>query len=203
LNKEKTAMEKRTYHGNIRPRDFARALVAEFDHGNLQAQSAGADDRIVVQIASRIFRESGGQTAVTVVLEKVEDGVMIQLGDQQMLGVAASMGQTALSALRNPLTLLGRLDDLAQDISSIQLAETIWRTIQQTADAAGAGHQISERLRRTQCSYCGAAVPVGEPTCPACGGPMGNAQPRSCLKCGFVPPAGSTTCPKCGAKMPA
>jgi RNA polymerase subunit RPABC4/transcription elongation factor Spt4 len=194
-------MEKRTYHGNITPQDIARALVAEFDHGNMQAQAIGSDDRIVVQIASRTFRDSGGQTAVTIILEKIEDGVMIQLGDQQWFGVAASMGQTALSALRNPLALLGRLDDLAQDISSIQLAETVWQTIHRTAEAAGASYQISERLRRTQCSYCGAAVPVGEPTCPACGGPMGNAQPKACLKCGFVPPAGARQCPKCGATI--
>lgn len=194
-------MEKRTYHGNITPQDIARALVAEFDHGNMQAQMIGAEDRIVVQIASRTFRNSGGQTAVTVVLEKIEDGVMIQLGDQQWFGVAASMGQTALSALRNPLALLGRLDDLAQDISSIQLAETIWQAIHRTAEAAGASHQISERLRRTECMYCGAAVPVGEATCPACGGPMGTAQPKACLKCGFVPPAGTRQCPKCGTKI--
>jgi RNA polymerase subunit RPABC4/transcription elongation factor Spt4 len=194
-------MEKRTYHGNITPVDIGRALVAEFDQGNMQAQIIGEGDRIVVQIASRTFRNSGGQTAMAVVLEKVEDGVMVQLGDQQWLGVAASMSQTALSALRNPLTLLGRLDDLAQDISSIQLAETIWQTIQRTAEAAGASHQISERLRRTECVYCGAAVPVGEPTCPACGGPMGTAQPKACGKCGFVPPAGARQCPKCGAKI--
>lgn len=196
-------MEKRTYHGNITPADVARALVAEFDHGNLQAQTVGDGGRIVVQIASRAARNSGGQTALTVVLDKVEDGVLVQIGDQQWFGVAASMGETALSALRNPLTLLGRLDDLAQDITSLQLTEMIWKTVQRTADAAGASYQISERLRRTQCAYCGAAVPVGESTCPACGGPMGAAQPKSCLKCGFVPPAGSPVCPKCGAKMPA
>jgi RNA polymerase subunit RPABC4/transcription elongation factor Spt4 len=197
-------MEKRTFHGNITPTDVGRALVAEFDQGNLQAQMIGDDSRAVVQIASRAVRQSGGQTAMAVVLEKVEDGVMVQLGDQQWLGVAASMGQTALSALsalRNPLFLLGRLDDLAQDISSLQLAETVWKTIQRTVDAAGASHQISERLRRTECLYCGAAVPVGEPTCPACGGPLGTVQPKSCLKCGFVPPAGAHACPKCGAKI--
>jgi RNA polymerase subunit RPABC4/transcription elongation factor Spt4 len=194
-------MGKKTYHGNITPEDIGRALVAEFNHGNMQAQLIGNGERVVVQIASRTFRESGGQTAVTVVLEKIEDGVMAQLGDQQWFGVAASMGQTALSALRNPLTLLGRLDDLAQDLSSIQLAETIWQTVERTAEAAGASHQISERLRRTECIYCGAAVPVGEPTCPACGGPMGTAQPKACLKCGFVPPAGARNCPKCGTKI--
>jgi RNA polymerase subunit RPABC4/transcription elongation factor Spt4 len=194
-------MEKRTYHGNITPQDIGRALVAEFDQGNMQAQLIGGDARIVVQVASRTFRESGGHTAMTVVLEKIEDGVMVQLGDQQWFGVAASMGQTALAALRNPLTLLGRLDDLAQDITSIQLTESIWQAIQRTAEAAGAGYQISERLRRTECAYCGAAVPVGEATCPACGGPLGTVQPKACTKCGFVPPAGAHNCPKCGTKM--
>ncbi|MBN2085645.1 MAG: zinc ribbon domain-containing protein [Anaerolineales bacterium] len=197
-------MEKRAYHGNITPQDIGRAIVAEFDQGNMQAQMIGGDERIIVQVASRTFRESGGHTAMTVILEKIEDGVMVQLGDQQWFGVAASMGQTALtalSALRNPLRMLGRLDDLAQDITSIQLTESVWRTIQRTAEAAGAGYQISERLRRTECAYCGVAAPVGEPTCPACGGPMGAAQPKACLKCGFVPPAGTRQCPKCGAKM--
>ena len=197
-------MEKRTFHGNITPEDIGRALVAEFDQGNMQAQMIGDEERIVVQVASRAFRESGGQTAMTIVLEKIEDGVMVQLGDQQWFGVAASMGQTALTALwalKNPLRILGRLDDLAQDITSIQLAESVWRTIERTADAAGASHQISERLRRTECAYCSAAVPVGEATCPACGAPMGTVQPKACLKCGFVPPAGARVCPKCGTKM--
>jgi RNA polymerase subunit RPABC4/transcription elongation factor Spt4 len=194
-------MEKKTYHGNITPEDIGRALVAEFDQGNMQAQMVGEADRIVIQVASRAFRESGGNTAMTIVVEKIEDGVMVQLGDQQWFGVAASMGQTAWAAIRNPLTLLGRLDDLAQDFTSIQLTESIWKTIGRTADAAGASHQISERLRRTECAYCGAAAPVGEPTCPACGGPMGAAQPKACLKCGFVPPAGARVCPKCNAKI--
>ncbi len=197
-------MEKKTFHGNITPADIGRALVAEFDQGNMQAQMIGGEDRIVVQVASRTFRESGGQTAMTIVLEKIEDGVMVQLGDQQWFGVAASMGQTALTALtalKNPIRMLGRLDDLAQDITSIQLADTIWKTVQRTAEAAGASHQISERLRRMECAYCGAAVPVGEPTCPACGGPLGTVQPKACGKCGFVPPAGARHCPKCGAKM--
>jgi hypothetical protein len=88
-------MEKKTYHGNITPEDIGRALVAEFDQGNMQAQMVGEADRIVIQVASRAFRESGGNTAMTIVVEKIEDGVMVQLGDQQWFGVAASMGQTA------------------------------------------------------------------------------------------------------------
>jgi RNA polymerase subunit RPABC4/transcription elongation factor Spt4 len=190
-------MEQKTFHGNIAPADLARALVAEFDHGNLQAQAVGSGSRIVVQIASRAFRTSGGQTAVTIVLEKVEDGVMIQLGDQQWIGVAASLGAAAISALRNPLTLIGTLDDIAQDITSIQLNELIWQSIQRTVSAAGAGFEISERLRRVECAHCGVAVPVGEAACPACGAPLGARQPNACPRCGFVPPAGAAVCPKC------
>lgn len=84
-------MESKTYHGKITPEDIGRALLAEFDHGNLQAQMIGSPERMVVQIASRTFHTSGGQTAVTVTLEKIEDGVLVQLGDQQWLGVAAKI----------------------------------------------------------------------------------------------------------------
>jgi RNA polymerase subunit RPABC4/transcription elongation factor Spt4 len=194
-------MEQKAFHGNIAAADIANALVAEFNQGNLQAQAVGSGDRIVVQIASRAFRSSGGQTAVTVILEKIEDGVMIQLGDQQWIGVAASLGSAAISALRNPLSLIGSLDDIAQDITSIQLSELIWQTIQRSVAAAGAGHEISDRLRRVECAHCGAAVPVGESTCPACGAPLGAIQPKACPQCGFVPPAKTAVCPKCKARI--
>jgi RNA polymerase subunit RPABC4/transcription elongation factor Spt4 len=190
-------MEQRTFHGNITPDDLARTLIGEFNQGNMQAQNVGRGDRLIVQIASRAYAASGGKTAVTVTLEKVEDGVLVQMGDQQWLGVAASIGTTAFAALQNPLSLLGRLDDLAQDISSIQLPETVWAAIQKAVEASGASHLISERLRRLQCAYCNAAVPVGEASCPACGAPMGASQPRGCPRCGFVVPAGEGICPKC------
>ncbi len=48
---------------------------------------------------------------------------MVELGQQAWLGVAASLGQTAFSVFRNPFSLIGRLDDLAQDIESMQLSE--------------------------------------------------------------------------------
>ena len=194
-------METKTYHGNLTPADIGRALVAEFDHGNLQAHLVENPDRVLVQIASRTFRASGGQTAMTVTLEKVEDGVLVQLGDQQMLGVAADLGATALFALRNPISLIGRLDGLAQDITALQLSDSVWQAIQKAVNAAGAGLQISDRLRRLECSYCGAAVPVGEPACPMCGAPLGAIQPKACPHCGFVPPAGATICPNCQASL--
>jgi hypothetical protein len=189
-------MEK-IFHGDISPRDFAKALVAEFDRGNLRAQQLGAGKEVVIQIATKQMRRSGGSTALTVTLEKVSDGVAVEVGKQSWLGVAASLGTTALSALRNPFTLLGRLDDVAQDIESLQISERIWEVVENVAYAAGASFELSERLRRLVCEFCETANPVGEPSCIACGAPLGNAQPTTCLNCGFVVRHSESTCPNC------
>jgi len=189
-------MEK-IFHGDISPRDFAHALIAEFDRGNLRAQQLGAGNEVVVQIATKQMRQSGGHTALTVTLEKVADGVSVEVGKQSWLGVAASLGTTALSALRNPFNLLGRLDDVAQDIESLQISERIWEVVENVAYAAGASFELSERLRRLVCEFCDTANPVGEPSCIACGAPLGSAQPRTCLNCGFVVRHSESTCPNC------
>ena len=194
-------MDRRVFHGNITPTDIAQALLAEFNRGNLRAQAMGDSGNMMVQIATRPGSMSGGQTAMTVSIQSVADGVMVQVGQQAWLGVAASLGQTALSAIRNPFSLLGRLDDLAQDIESLQMTERIWTIIGQSVQAAGAGLQLSERLNRLVCPYCDTANPVGEPSCLACGAPLGNAQPRTCTSCGFVLLRGESTCPNCGKKL--
>ncbi|UCF59823.1 MAG: hypothetical protein JSV37_08650 [Anaerolineaceae bacterium] len=128
----------RIFHGPIKPDDLGRALIAEFDQGNLTTKQVGRGDHRVVQIASRVIPTSGGRTAITVHLSKVEDGVLVRIGQQAWMGVVASLGITALAALRNPLSLIGRLDDLAQDIASIQLTERVWETLERTADRLGA-----------------------------------------------------------------
>jgi hypothetical protein len=191
----------RTFHGPVTTEDFARALIAEFDQGNLQVKQVGRGGHRVVQIASPIVPASGGRTAITVHFARIEDGVLVKIGQQQWMGVAASLGMTALSTLRNPLSLLSRLDDLAQDIASLQLSERVWETIERAADSLGASYEISERLRRLSCEYCSTANPVGEPHCVACGAPLGRSQPIACGVCGFVTEAGSTTCPECGAPL--
>jgi len=194
-------MEQRTFHGPITPEDLAAALVAEFDRGNLRAQAVSHAGTLIVQIGSRELRASGGETALSIHLSPVEDGVLARLGQQEWLGVAASLGATALAALRNPLTLLGRLDDLAQDISSLQLTDRVWQTVQRTAESLGASHEISERLRRLTCGYCLTANPVGGFRCLACGAPLGPEQPEACPHCGYVVPRGSATCPQCGKSL--
>ena len=193
--------EARIYHGEIEPIDVSRALLAEFNHGNLRAQQFGTGDHIVVQVGSRDIPMSGGQTAMTVQINKVSDGISIALGEQSWFGIAASLGLTALSAWRNPFNLINRLDDLAQDMENLQLTETVWRVISDTVRTAGASFDLSERLRRIVCSYCRTANPVGEPSCVACGAPLGDVQPITCRNCGFVIRSDEMYCPNCGKKV--
>jgi DNA-directed RNA polymerase subunit RPC12/RpoP len=175
--------------------------MAEFNRGNLHAQTVGNGDRLAVQIATRLEAQSGGQTAMTVSIQKHPDGVIIEIGQQAWLGVAASLGKTAISALRNPLSLLGRLDDLAQDIENLQLQERVWRVVDRTAAALGASRELSERLQRVVCAYCGTANPLGEGSCLACGAPLGDAHPTTCPNCGFALGRNELVCPNCKQKL--
>jgi hypothetical protein len=122
----------------------------------------------------------------------------VELGQQAWLGVAASLGMSALAALRNPFNLLGRLDDIAQDIENLQISERIWNVIGQAARAAGASTTLSDRLNRLTCEYCGIANRIGEPACIACGAPLGEVHPETCSNCGFVVGKKEGNCPNCG-----
>jgi len=194
-------MERRIFHGNIKPNDVAHALMAEFNRGNMHAQILGNKDRMAVQIATRHGTLSGGHTALTINLQTVEDGILVEMGQQAWLGLAASLGHTAISALRNPFSLLGRLDDIAHDIESIQLSERTWRVIERAVATLKASYALSEKLARLSCEYCGSANPVGEASCLACGGPLGDAQPTTCLRCGFVVTLEERICPNCNAML--
>lgn len=194
-------MDQRTFHGDVTTQDLANALLARFNQGNLRAQQRGSGDNLVIQIGTPAMRRSGGPTAISVQLTHVEDGVHVKLGEHQWLGLAASLGQTALMALLRPVSILGRLDDVAQDISSLQLADQVMQALKDAAAALGASYEISERLRRLTCPYCGTANPVGGPSCLACGGPLGYQQPVACANCGFVSEAGVPTCPNCGLPL--
>ncbi|RPI83080.1 MAG: zinc ribbon domain-containing protein [Chloroflexi bacterium] len=194
-------MQPRIYHGKLTPENIASSLLARFNRGPLRAQQFSSEDKTIVQIATREGARSGGQTALTITLHKVEDGVAVQIGKQTWLGVAASLGMTAFTALRNPLNLLNRLDDLAQDIENIQLTNEVFETIDSLARSTGASFELSERLKRITCLYCSTANPVGEPACIACGAPLGHAQPRTCKNCGFVIIGEESVCPNCGQRL--
>lgn len=175
--------------------------MGEFNRGNLRTQMFGESNNLTVQIATRQGSMSGGQTALAINIQQVEDGVMLQIGKQQWLGTAASLGATAIAVLRNPFNLIGRLDDIAQDVENLSLTEKVWQVVGNVMRTVGASHQLSDRLNRLTCEFCGTANPVGEPNCVACGAPLGDVHPTTCPHCGFVVSRDETKCTNCGNKL--
>jgi hypothetical protein len=194
-------MNQKIYHGLITPTDIAASLISHFNRGNFRVQQTGNLDQITLQIATSSFHTSGGQTSISITLQVIEDGVSVTIGKQAWLGVAASLGETVFTAIRNPMQLISRLDDIAQDIESLQISEEIWKVIEDTASSHNASHEISEKLRRLMCRFCGTANPVGEPGCIACGAPLGDIQPSTCQNCGFVMTDIFKVCPNCNASI--
>jgi len=190
-------MTKKIFHGNFTPDDLAALLLLHFNRGNLEVRKIGSGDQVAVQIRTKKGSQSGGQTAIGITFQTYEDGVVISTGEQQWLGIAASLGYSALTALRNPFTLLGRLDDIAQDLEYINLEEEIWKVLTANVRIKGSQYELSNRLKRIVCDYCATANPVEAPSCIACGAPMGNKQPHTCKNCGYVLTANEKFCPNC------
>jgi hypothetical protein len=191
--------QQRTYHGDINPQEMAAVVVAAFNQGNMRAQQVGDGEKVMVQIATH--GGSGGQAALSVTIQKVEDGVSVAMGQHEWLGVAASLGQTALATLLNPWNLIGRLDDIAQDVTSLTLIDKVWEAIEKFARAAKVTKTISEQLQSVTCPFCGTANKVAAPDCQNCGAPLGDFQPVSCSKCGNVLPPKSKFCNNCGTAL--
>ncbi len=193
-------MDQKNYYGSILPDDIATVLISQFNRGVYRVFKRGSNDQMAVQIANN-DTTSGGQTALTVIIQKVEDGISVKIGQQALFGVAASLGYSLFTTLKNPWNLLGRLDDIAVDIESLQLTQQIWDCIDSYTKSVGASQELSERLRRLECEYCGSANPVGESNCIACGAPLGGQQPQTCSKCGYVFRTNETVCPNCGSSL--
>jgi hypothetical protein len=194
-------MTTKIYHGQITAENLSKAIATRFNTNDLVTRYSRNGDQYHLQIASRRDAQSGGKTSIGLVLQQLDDGVAVKIGKQDWLGIAASLGLSALSLRLNPLNLLGRLDDIAQDIENLSLDDRLWEMIDDVATTMGASQQLSERLRRMACEYCDTANPVGEPRCIACGAPLGGTQPRTCKQCGFVAAPEDIACTNCGSAL--
>jgi len=193
-------MDQRTYHGDIDSDELANALLAQFNQGSTAAQRLGRGDRAIVQIGT-LDRHRRIENALTVTISKTADGVNVSLGQQQWLDAAADLAQAGLGALFNPLSLLGKLDEVARDVSSFGLPQQIWATVEQYCGSVGAGLGGSPQTMMIACAYCGVANQPSAPSCVGCGAPLGEVQPIFCQKCGQVAPHGTKFCARCGAKL--
>ncbi|KPL84546.1 hypothetical protein SE15_05560 [Thermanaerothrix daxensis] len=196
-------MEQRIYYGPITPEDLANALTARFNRGGFRVTQIGSGPKIALQICTREDISSGGKTAVGISLQRTPKGLIVQVGEQALWNVAASLGVTMLSLLRNPWQLLDRMDDLAQDIESLQLTREIWETIDATARLYGAGERISQALGRLVCEYCRTPNTPDHSHCVACGAPLPGTFSPVCPNCGATLPAHANRCSQCGTQLPA
>ncbi len=193
-------MDQRTFQGTIEPDEVADALLAQFNQGGTTAQRLGRGDRAVVQIGT-FDRHRRVENALTVTVAKTADGVNVSLGQQEWLGAAADLAQAGLGALFNPLSLLGNLGEIVQDVSSFGLPQQVWDTVDRYCKSVGAGLGGSPQTTALVCPYCNAANQPSAPTCVGCGAPLGEAQPVYCPQCGQVAAHGTKFCARCGAKL--
>jgi hypothetical protein len=162
-------MDQRIYHGNFKNTEIAEALIGHFNQGALRVQQVGTGDFITVQIATSPNARVGGNTALSISLQNVEDGVAVQIGQQAWLGIAANLGVSTLAAIQNPLSLLGRLGDIAQDIDRSNSSQYwLWvSAFRSTAEiclrilpnAESARSSVMHRLRSSSRRYPTAYLP--------------------------------------------
>ncbi len=125
----------------------------------------------------------------------------MSLGQQRWLGAVADLAQTGLMALVNPLSIIGRIDDVARSIAGLTLPQRVWEAVEHYCESVGATLGLAVQETMVTCPYCGVANPVGAPKCSACGAPLGDAQPVSCPRCGLVVGRENRFCPRCGTPL--
>lgn len=191
-------MKSKIYNGDLKLEEVAATLANFFNRGPLSSAASIEGDRAFVQIGSQGGAHSGGRTSIGVSLHQTDGRLEAQVGDQSVLGLAGSLGASALLAWLNPLNLLGRLDDIAADIENLTLEDQVWKVLDRIAAEGGASQQLSARMQRMMCPYCGTANKLGEGRCVACGAPLGDVQPGTCPKCGYLLTHNESKCPNCG-----
>jgi hypothetical protein len=190
-------MEQRTYHGKVTPRDLANVLVSRFTSDDLSVVATGEGNKIIVNISSAGYQ--GGRTALAVGLGPASDGVLVTMGDHNLLGVAADLVQTGLGALRNPFVLIGEISDVARNVEKLNLPAQVWEAVDHYCQSVGAG--LTAEPSSVVCPYCGVLSPIGAGSCAACGAPLGRSQPITCPQCGKLLSADLDYCTRCGSPL--
>ena len=197
---EKT--EQRAYHGDLEPKELARALVMRFDGHETRAHwMEGEAGRAVVQIQSRQVERGDPATAVTVHVAPTKTGITVSVSEQRLLSVAADMAKSGVQAWRNPLRLLGELDDIARNVRWLGMRAEVWSAVDEYCRAQGSARGAAGLLMNVVCPYCGTSNDVGAHNCQACSAPLAEAQPVVCGRCGFLNSPDIKVCVNCSAAL--
>ena len=156
-------MAKKIFHGNFTPDDLAALLICISTVAILKCKRLAQEMRSRCKFGQKGRLNPAGKLRSALSFQAFDDGVIISSGEQQWMGIAASLGYSALAALRNPLSLLGRIDDIAQDIEYLNLEEEIWNVLTSNVKIKGSQYNFLIALRRIVCDYCDTANPVDAP----------------------------------------
>ncbi len=195
-------MQRRTYRGPITASGLAEALVNRFNTGHLVARASGPDEHVVVQIVAR-ERDWGRRprSALTISIVQNAEAVEVSLGEHQWLGPAADLLQSGLRGWLQPLSLVGELAEMADDINTLQLPTQVWEAVDHYVESVGARLGLAEHERLVACPYCGVGNPVGSGQCSACGAGLAEVQPQACPACGKLMPSTAAFCSRCGTSL--
>lgn len=195
-------VEQRAYHGELNPKDLARALVVRFDTGETRAYWMEAEgDRAVVQIQNRRVEHGDPNTAVTVQIAPTKTGLTVALSEQKLLGVAADMARTGVAAWLNPMRLLGELDDIARNVRLLGLRPEVWKAVDEYCQAQGSGRGVAGILNHVECPYCSTPNDIGTKLCTSCQAPLAQVQPIICGHCGTLNRPEASLCVNCGKRL--
>ncbi len=193
-------LEQRTYPGKIDPTTLAQLLVTSFNTQLARAQwFRGERGSAVVQIQTLRREPTDPTTALTLYITPIpEGGVTIAMDEQAWLGVMADLARSGILTLLRPLSLLHEADNIARNVSRLQLRQQVWDAIDTYCRKLGMQPASGKTLETVVCPYCGRGNPVGQLECAGCKAPLGAYQPIRCARCGYLNEAGAQRCARCG-----
>ncbi|MBC7251373.1 MAG: zinc ribbon domain-containing protein [Anaerolineae bacterium] len=95
------------------------------------------------------------------------------------------------------------LDDIARNVSKLNLPQEVWKVVEEYMRSVGAGLGMAPGKMLVTCRYCGVGNPVGQGQCSACGAPLADVQPITCPRCGQLLPRHTRFCTRCGTRIAA
>lgn len=192
-------VEQRTYPGKIDPTTLAQMLVTSFTTDLARAQwFRGERGSAVVQIQTLRREATDPSTALTIYITPLPEGVTITMGEQDWLGVVADLARSSILTLLRPLSLLHEADNIARNVSRLQLRQQVWDAIDAYCRKLGNQPASGKTLDVVVCPYCGRGNPVGQLECAGCKAPLAAYQPVRCARCGYLNEADAKRCARCG-----
>jgi hypothetical protein len=185
------------FHGAIRAMLLADQLAARFNDRQHRTHIVNQGDTALVQIGSK------HGTPVTLHIADITGGVLVTMSrDRDWLDRAADISDILERAATHPASLLAMLPDVIGELSSENIAPTIWDAINDLMGLSRslAGEEAAPENPKV-CSFCGTANPAALERCQACGAPLPVNLPRICPKCARAHTSDALFCQACGTRL--